>query len=305
MSVIHPAVAAAVPRPKRGMQLLYGIIAMLAISSPQYVWALFVPVMREGLGVTLAQVQVTIAIFSVCMCGLAPCYGWLAERMSARTFVALGGLLTGMGWVLASFATTLPMLYLTYGVITGVGVGMIFIASNDLATQWFPDRRGLAVGLVAGCYGLGAMVSTFPIDASINASGYQQTLLIYGLVFGGLCILAAIGMRKRTDRDIVPPAPPSASRYSYAPREVLRTPAFWLLFVMMTLVATGGLMVISNIVVFARSWGIGPEVMVFGVAALPLALTVDRIERLIAPDGQGRIAMAADGPDGHGQQSRQ
>ncbi len=261
----------------RMWQLVLGTVAMMAISSPQYVWALFVPAIREGLGVALAPLQTTIAIFSVCMCGLGPLHGYFAQRMSASAFIAVGGLLSGLGWMLSAYVTSLPMLYVTYGIVTGIGVGMVFVAVSDIAAQWFPDRRGFAVGMVAGSYGFGAVVTTFPIDAAIKSGGYQHALLLYGAVLAAICIVAAIGMRKRTATDIVPPAPVTSSAYSYTPTEMLRTPAYWLLFVMMTLVGTGGLMVISQIAVFARSFGIGPTVLVMGVSALPLALTLDRI----------------------------
>jgi MFS transporter, OFA family, oxalate/formate antiporter len=271
-----PAMAATTSR-IRIRQLILGVVALMAVSSPQYVWALFVPAIRDGLAVPLSQLQVTIAIFSVCMCGLGPLHGFLAQRMPVSRTIALGGLLTGLGWILSSFVTSLPMLYLTYGVITGLGVGMVYVAGSDLAAQWFPDRRGFAVGMVAGSYGFGAVVTTFPIDSLIRSNGYQYALLVGGAVLALVCIGAALGMRKRTSGDIVPPAPVTASTYSYTPGEMLRTPAYWLLFTMMTLVGTGGLMVISQMGVFAPSFGITPTVLVLGVSALPLALTVDRI----------------------------
>jgi oxalate/formate antiporter len=264
-------------RRTRMLQLALAIVSMMAVSSPQYVWALFVPAIRNALGVPLSALQITIAIFSVCMCGLGPMHGFIAQRMRRSTFVAIGGLLAGGGWVLSSYATTLPMLYLSYGVLSGLGVGMVYVAGSDLAAQWFPDRRGLAVGMVAGSYGFGAVVTTFPIDAAIKSAGYRHALLTYGLVLGAVCVLAALKMRERTARDVLPAPPAHSAVDSQSPAQMLRTPAYWLLFVMMTLVATGGLMVISQIAVFAKSFGIGPGVMVLGVAALPLALTLDRV----------------------------
>ena len=262
----------------RNSQLILGIITMMAVSSPQYVWTLFVPALKDGLAVPLSQLQITIAIFSVCMCGLGPIHGYLAQRISARTFIAVGGFLAGLGWVLSAMATSLTMLYWSYGVITGVGVGMVYVAGSDLAAQWFPDRRGLAVGLVAGSYGFGAVVTTFPIDAAIKAGGYQHALQTYGVLLGLVCILAALGMRKRTPSDVIPMAAGQlANIRSYTPREMLSTPVYWLLFTMMTLVATGGLMVISQMSVFAKSFGITSTTLVLGVSALPLALTLDRI----------------------------
>ena len=154
----------------------------------------------------------------------------------------------------------------------------MYVAGSDLAAQWFPDRRGLAVGLVAGSYGFGAVVTTFPIDAAIKAGGYQHALQTYGVLLGLVCILAALGMRKRTPSDVIPMAAGQlANIRSYTPREMLSTPVYWLLFTMMTLVATGGLMVISQMSVFAKSFGITSTTLVLGVSALPLALTLDRI----------------------------
>ncbi len=265
-----------VPR-TRNMQLALGIVALMAVSSPQYVWALFVPPLKAGLGVPLAQLQVTISIFSLCMCGLGPLHGRIAQLVSTRALIAAGGLLAGGGWMLSAMVDTLPLLYVCYGVLSGVGVGMVYVGGSDLAAQWFPDRRGFAVGAVAGSYGFGAVVTTFPIDATIRASGYRHALLVYGAVIVAVCVLAALGMRKRTAADPLPPAPTTAVTVSYTTRDMLRSPAYWLLFTMMTMVATGGLMVISQIGVFARSFGVTPSVMVLGVSALPLALTLDRV----------------------------
>jgi nitrate/nitrite transporter NarK len=148
-------------------------------------------------------------------------------------------------------------------------------------TRWFPERRGFAIGMVAGSYGFGAVITTFPIDASIRASGYQQTLLIYGLVLGAVAITVALGMRR-------PPAGVARQhrqsdvsvdlgKHNFTSAEMLREPIFWLIFVMMSMMATGGLMVISQIGAFARDFGIAKDTLVLGMAALPLALTIDRI----------------------------
>lgn len=219
-----------------------------------------------------------MTIFSICMLGLGPFHGYLLQRMSARTFVIIGGLLVGAGWALAGLATSLMMLYLSYGVICGLGMGMVYIATMDLAAQWFPDRRGLAVGIVAAGYSVGAMLTTFPISQSVTEYGVRVTLIAGGLFCAVVIVAAALGMRKRGGADVVPAAPAvaQASARSYTPREMLRERSFWLLFLMMTLVGTGGMMVIAQMGHFAPAFGITPDVMLWGMAALPLALTVDR-----------------------------
>jgi oxalate/formate antiporter len=265
----------------RWWQLALAMIAMMAASSPQYVWALFVPPMQAKLGVTLSTLQVTFALFSICQCGLGPMHGYIAEKFTPRQFAAMGGALVGASWVLSSYVLDLKLLYVTYGVLSGIGTGMIYVAAVELMMRWFPERRGFAIGMVAGSYGFGAVITTFPIDASIRASGYQQTLLIYGLVLGAVAITVALGMRR-------PPAGVARQhrqsdvsvdlgKHNFTSAEMLREPIFWLIFVMMSMMATGGLMVISQIGAFARDFGIAKDTLVLGMAALPLALTIDRI----------------------------
>ena len=265
----------------RWHQLVLGVIAMMAISSPQYVWALFVQPMLSSFNASLSALQVTIALFSIFQCGFGPMHGYFAGKSTPRRFATIGGLLVAASWISSAYATSLPVLYVTYGVLSGVGTGMIYVAVIELMTQWFPDRRGLAIGMAAGSYGFGAIVTTFPIDIAIKALGYQSTLLVFGIVLGLVCVLAAQGMRRPPKDHMADFRAAAEARMaglrSYTPREMLGTPIFWLLFVMMTMVATGGLMVISQIGAFAKDFGITKDVMVLGMAALPLALTVDRV----------------------------
>src|SRR5690606_10244195 len=130
----------------------------------------------------------TIAIFSICQCGLGPVHGWLAQKFSARSFALAGGALVGLSWVSSAFVTSLPLLYVTYGVLSGVGTGMIYVVVLELMSKWFPDRRGFAIGMAAGSYGFGAILTTFPTAGAIEASGYRGALLLYGLVIGGVCV---------------------------------------------------------------------------------------------------------------------
>ena len=267
------------PAPKgRNWQLSLGVIAMIAASSPQYVWALFVPAVKAELAAPLSAVQVTIAIFSICMCGLGPIHGFLAARIKTSYFVAIGGLLIGLSWVTSAMTHSLAEFYVTYGVLSGLGVGFVYVAVTDLMNQWFPDRRGFAVGMAAGGYGFGAILTTFPIDFAINAYGYRFALLAVGGLLGVVCVLAALGMKKPAAPLALAPATGTqlADVEDMPPSRMLKTGAFWLLFAMMTMVGTGGLMVISQIAVFAKSFGIGPTTAVLGMAALPLALTLDR-----------------------------
>jgi oxalate/formate antiporter len=151
----------------------------------------------------------------------------------------------------------------------------VYIGVVSQMVKWFPERRGFAVGMVAAGYGMGAIVTTIPISSSIARVGYQSTLWMYGLIFAAVGLLAAQGLQR-------PPREQKAVQEGHleqlpgvAPREMLKTPVFWLLFVMMTMLSTSGLMVISQMGAFARDFGVA-NVAVLGTTALPLALTLDR-----------------------------
>lgn len=269
------------PRSIRWVQLALGVVAMMAISSPQYVWTLFLNPLQSTLGTSLAAIQVTFSILVVLQTWLSPLQGYLLEKFGPRRLIGIGAILSGASWVSAAFAHDLITLYLSYGVMGGIGTGIIYIGIIGLMVKWFPERRGMATGMVAAGYGFGAILTTFPISIMIGQAGYQATFLSFGLVLGLIGFLAAQGLRlppvewmaDDRSRETIPLI---QTDYSFTPSEMLRTPLFWLLFLMMTLMSTGGLMVISQMGAFAKDFGVSGT-MVFGLAALPLAMTVDRV----------------------------
>src|ERR1700694_987496 len=161
----------------RWVQLVLGVIYMMAISSPQYVWALFTKPLTAALGVSLPAIQVTFSLLVLLQAFLSPFQGFLIEKFGTRTLLATGAALTGLSWVLSAYAGTVGELYLAYGVLGGIGTGIIYVGVVGHMVQWFPDRRGLATGLVAAGYGFGAILTTFPISQVIKASDYHRALL--------------------------------------------------------------------------------------------------------------------------------
>jgi len=254
---------------------------MMAISSPQYVWALFTGPLTEKLRVPLAEIQVTFSLLIVLQTFLSPAQGYLVDRFGPRLLLSFGAALTGLSWVLAAQVESLMGLYLTYGLLGGIGTGIIYVGVVGMMVQWFPDKRGLATGLVAAGYGFGAILTTLPISTSLKTSGLSSTLMTFGVIIGIVGILAALGTR-RPSTAVAHVAADAEERglvqetRNYTPREMLRSPIFYLLFVMMTMMSTSGLMVISQMGAFAKDFGV-KDALVFGLAALPLALTIDRI----------------------------
>jgi len=253
-----------------------GLIAMMSISSPQYVWTLFTKPLQESLGAPLSAIQVTFTVVIVLQTFLSPLQGYLVDRFGARLLIACGCLLSGLGWITAAYATSLTSLYLTYGLFCGIGTGIVYVGIVGLMVRWFPDHRGLATGVVAAGYGFGAILTTFPIDTMMKESGYQHTLVVFGIILGLIGAVAALAIRMPTADDTLPPPPALASTVGTPPDEMLRTGVFWLMLLMMTMMSTGGLMIISQFAAFSRDFGVA-NITVFGLAALPLALTVDRL----------------------------
>jgi oxalate/formate antiporter len=270
---ISPAAAAH----NRWLQLALGLVCMMAISSPQYVWTLLTKALSAKLGVPLPELQVTFSLLIILQTFFSPFQGKLIDRFGPRLLISLGTVMSGLSWVLASMATSTSMLYLTYGLVGGLGTGIVYVGVVGLMVRWFPDRRGFAAGAVAAGYGMGAIVTTFPITASLASRGVDATLWIYGIAFAVVGFVASQGLR--TPNAVAPMKAGTLAAASNVPdlrpSQMMKSPLFWLMFAMMTMMSTSGLMVTSQMATFAADFGI-TKVMVFGMAALPLALTIDR-----------------------------
>jgi oxalate/formate antiporter len=265
----------------RWNQLILGVIAMMAISSPQYVWTLFIGPLNQKLGTTLPQLQWTISLLIIVQTWFSPFQAYLVDRFGPRLLIAVGALLSGGSWVLSAWVDNLWALYFTYGVLGGFGTGIIYVGIIGLMVRWFPDRRGLATGLAAAGYGFGAIFTSFPVDSMIKSSGYAHTLIVWGIIQGLIGILAAQWLRVPPENYHVADTASTVAlaaeqtKRSYTPAEMLKNPIFWLLFVMMSMMSTSGLMVVFNVGPFANDYKVA-QVMVFGMAALPLSLTLSR-----------------------------
>ncbi|HEY2535040.1 MAG TPA: oxalate/formate MFS antiporter [Xanthobacteraceae bacterium] len=265
----------------RWNQLILGVIAMMTISSPQYVWTLFTGPLNQRLGTTLAELQWTFSLLIILQTWFSPFQAYLVDRFGPRLLISIGALLSGASWVLSAYVDNIWALYFTYGVLGGFGTGIIYVGIIGLMVRWFPDRRGLATGLAAAGYGFGAIFTSFPIDGMIKSSGYAHTLFVWGIIQGAIGIVAAQWLRTPPENYHLDakPAPTIAvqqTRRSYSPTEMLKNPIFYVLFIMMSMMSTSGLMVVSNVGPFANDYKVA-HALVLGMAALPLSLTLSRL----------------------------
>src|SRR5262249_7527305 len=151
-------------------------------------------------------------------------------------------------------------LYLFYA-LGGVGAGAVYGASIGTALKWFPDRRGLAAGLTAGAYGIGTALTVLPIQWMIRTTGYRSAFIAGGMG-QGLCVMVMAQLLTRPPASWRPrgwqPAASAAlgqSLRSYRPLEMVRTRPFWVMYLMMAMVAFGGLMVTAQLKPIAHTYG--------------------------------------------------
>jgi OFA family oxalate/formate antiporter-like MFS transporter len=258
-----PALAGGEKTHNRWLQLIFGIICMALVANLQYAWTLFVSPMEAKHGWGLPAIQLSFSIFILVETWLVPVEGWLVDKFGPRPVIALGGVLAAVGWVMDSYATTLPELYAA-AVIAGIGAGCVYGTCVGNALKWFPDKRGLAAGLTAAGFGAGAAVTVIPIANMIKTSGYEHAFLFFGLVQGICIFILAMFM--------VRPKPPTGVRIAprivmtkvdYTTGQMIRTPVFWVIYILFVAVAAGGLMATAQL---------GPIAKDYGFAKLPISL---------------------------------
>jgi MFS transporter, OFA family, oxalate/formate antiporter len=266
----------------RWVQLISCIVCMIMIANLQYGWTLFVNPINKAHGWSIASIQVAFAIFIALETWLTPIEGWIVDilgpKHGAKLVVAFGGIMVAIGWVINGKAESLDMLYLG-AVISGIGGGAIYATSVGQAVKWFPDRRGLAVGLTAAGYGAGSALSVIPIREVIEAYDYQTAFLWFGIIQGGVVFVVAWFLRGPEAGEMASaPAPKVAqSSRSYTPGEVLKTPVFWLLYIMFVMVSASGLMATAQIAPIAKDFNVGGTILFAGASTLTVALIVDNI----------------------------
>jgi OFA family oxalate/formate antiporter-like MFS transporter len=160
-----------------------------------------------------------------------------------------------------------------------LGGGAIYATCVGQAVKWFPDRRGLAVGLTAAGYGAGTALTVVPITATINSAGYEAAFFWFGLVQGGLVFLIAWLLRGPESGEMAGVAAPKVaqSARSYTPLEALSTTVFWLLYIMFIMVSASGLMATAQLAPIAGDFNVGSVVILGSLTTLALAGIVDNI----------------------------
>ncbi|MGC5778780.1 oxalate/formate MFS antiporter [Methylobacterium sp. NFXW15] len=265
-------------------QLVLGVLCMSMIANMQYGWTLFVNPINDKFQWGKPAIQVAFTIFVLTETWLVPIEGWFVDRYGPKVVTLFGGALCALGWTMNAYADSLPMLYAA-AAVGGIGAGAVYGTCVGNALKWFPDRRGLAAGLTAAGFGAGSALTVVPIAAMIRDSGYEHTFLVFGIGQGIIVMLASLLLMAPDAgyKDRMLAGRPTANvvtRRQYAPSEMVRTPVFWLMYLMFVLMAAGGLMATASLAPIAKDFHVdGVPVSILGLTlpALTFALTIDRV----------------------------
>jgi MFS transporter, OFA family, oxalate/formate antiporter len=263
------------------VQLVAGIVCMAMVANYQYGWTAFVNPMAARNGWGIAAIQVSFTIFVLVETWLVPFEAALVDRYGPRVMVMIGGIFAGLAWVIDSTATTLPMLYIG-GAVAGIGAGIVYGTCIGNALKWFAGRRGLAAGLTSAGFGAGAAITVIPLTMMIASSGYQHTFLFFGILQGAVIVVASLILITPPKTKPVDTKPPRVLQgtYDHNPAQTLRSPVFWVMYVMFVLVAAGGLMAVAQLGPIAKDYYVDTfPVSLLGITlpALTFALSLNNI----------------------------
>ena len=232
-----------------------GLIINLCLGTI-YSWSVFVKPLTDyftselGQAVTANEILMPFSVFLAFFAIAMPFTGRFIESHRPRNVTIIGGILTGLGWLLASTVTSVWMLYIVYGIIGGIGVGIAYGVPVAVAARWFPDRRGTAVGLTLLGFGFSAFLTANIADYLIALTGVMTTFRIFGLVFIVLIVLISIPLRFPSagwkPAGWNPPVPKPGEEVCECDRSAMvRTPAFYGLWLCFFIGCLAGLMAIS------------------------------------------------------------
>ena len=268
-----------------------GVSMNLALGS-FYAWSVFVLPLEKEFGWTRSQTSWVYTIAVIVFASTFVLAGRIQDRRGPRACALAGAVLVSAGFFISSFTTSLWFLYAAFGVLVGAGNGFGYSTPMPVASKWFPDRRGLVVGLMVGGYGAGSAIIGPIATNLITSVGWRPTFRLLAVVFLVMGLVGAWLLENppqgyRPD-GWTPPAGAALKR-DYSTQEMLRTPQFYGLWVAFALGTTAGQMAISQLVPFARSAGLGAAV---ATLALPVTAAGNAGGRILSgwlSDALGRV----------------
>jgi OFA family oxalate/formate antiporter-like MFS transporter len=261
----------------RWVRLWSAFVGMVMIGNLQYAWTLFAQPMVKAHAEQhwrLSDVQWGFGLFIAAGTWTMPFLASFVDKSGPRFWMAFSGVLCAIGWGSLGHVGSLTSFYVLYG-LAGIGVACVYACGVSIAVKWFPDRRGIASGIITAGYGMGAAAFNPLFNHLIKTIGYADTFLWTGISHGALILLSGLVL-------VNPPAGYKVAAAAVKPKvrrhdldftysEMLRTPQFYFLFIAMLSMAIGGLMVTAQLKPVATDFRIGEAALTVALVLTPLA----------------------------------
>jgi MFS family permease len=171
-----------------------GMTILLCLGSV-YSWSIFRTPLENELGISATQSLLPYTFALVFYAAFMPIAGFYIPRIGTRLTTAIGGIIVGLGYILSSFANHIGMLIFTYGIVAGIGVGIVYGVPMVVVSRWFPDRKGLALGLTIVGFGLSPLIAAPLANQLISAYSVRPTLRILGIAFTAIILAISLTMK--------------------------------------------------------------------------------------------------------------
>jgi OFA family oxalate/formate antiporter-like MFS transporter len=225
--------------------VVFGAVLLQVCLGAIYSWSLFNQPLMDKFGWTSEEVFMTysIAIFVFAFSTIFS--GRLQDQIGPRKVATIGGVLYGSGLIISSFATTLPMLYLGYGVLSGAGVGFAYVCPLSTCVKWFPEKKGFITGIAVGAFGAGSLIFKSIIVRLIGSVGVSSTFLYLGVIYMLLVIIGAQFLRLPQGSTSQLKTSIKLERKNYKVKEMMKTKSFYLVWLSYMFACMPGLLVIG------------------------------------------------------------
>jgi OFA family oxalate/formate antiporter-like MFS transporter len=256
--------------PARWPALVGGGLLNVALGT-YYAWSVYVPALEREFHWTRTQTSLVATIDMVMLASSFLLAGFLQNRIGPRAVATIGGLLFSGGLFLASYTQSLTMLYLTWGVMVGIGLGFGYLAPITVGSKWFPNHRGLVNGLAIGIFAAGSGIFGPLAGRLVESIGWRSTFQTFAGLFFVFTMVGAYLMKDPPPGYRAPASrsaavnKPKAHDVEMPTSQVLRTPMFYALWLAYALGTTAGTMVISQLVPFARASGFDAPSAAFAI----------------------------------------
>ncbi len=230
----------------RWFYVLLGLLVLLCLGTV-YSWSIFRKPLESLFNISATQSLLPFTVLLVVFAILMPITGFYINKLGVRLITVIGGIVMGMGYILSSFAANITTLTIAYGAIAGAGVGIVYGVPLAVTAKWFPDKKGLAVGLTVVGFGLSPLI-TAPLAKTLIASyGVLFTFKILGTIFTAIILAVATTLKLPPKQwqpvNYTPPLTPALERARET--AMLKSPSFYSLWLCYTIGTFVGLSAIG------------------------------------------------------------